>query len=171
MNSIEPHITLERLKELAHYDPVTGQFVLKQHREGTTRKIGDVLGNKKKSGYLEACFDQRIYLLHRLAYFYMTGEVPQTVDHINGNGIDNRWGNLRSVTHQQNMENIKKMRPDNTTGYRGVHKWHGKYRAKIVVNKKQIHLGTFSTAEEAAKAYEAARPSIHSSYAPLEVIR
>ena len=168
---MKPHITLDRLKELAHYDPATGQFVLRQHRKGTTRKIGDVLGSKKKPGYLEACFDQRIYLLHRLAYFYMTGEVPQIIDHINGNGMDNRWDNLRLVTHQQNMENIKKMRPDNTTGYRGVHKWHGKYRAKIVVNKKQIHLGTFSTAEEAAKAYEAARPSIHSFYAPQEVIR
>ena len=100
----------------------------------------------------------------------MTGEVPQTVDHINGNRMDNTWENLRSVTQQQNMENIKKMRPDNTTGYRGVHKWHGKYRAKIVSNKKQIHLGTFSTAEEAAKAYEAARPGIHSFYVPLEVI-
>lgn len=168
---MKPHITLDRLKELAHYDPATGQFVLKKHRTGTTRKVGDVLGSKTKTGYLEACFDQRIYYLHRLAYFYMTGEVPQTVDHINGNGMDNAWGNLRSVTQQQNMENIKKMRPDNTTGYRGVHRWHGKYRAKIVVNKKQIHLGTFSTAKEAAKAYEAARPSIHSSYAPLEVIR
>jgi hypothetical protein len=168
---MKPHITLERLKELAHYDPATGQFVLKKHRKGTTRKIGDVLGSKTKKGYLEAGFDQRIYLLHRLAYFYMTGEVPEFIDHINGNGMDNRWDNLRSVTHQQNMENKKKMRPDNTTGYRGVHRWHGKYRAKIVVNKKQIHLGTFSTAEEAAKAYEAARPSIHSFYVPPEVIR
>ena len=168
---MKPHITLERLKKLAHYDAATGQFVLKKHRTGTTRKVGDVLGSKTKSGYLEACFDQRTYYLHRLAYFYMTGEVPQTVDHINGNGMDNRWGNLRSVTQQQNMENIKKMRPDNTTGYRGVHRWHGKYRGKIVVNKKQIHLGTFSTAEEAAKAYEAARPTIYSYYAPQEVTR
>jgi len=166
---MKPHITLERLKELAQYDPATGIFTLKKYRLGTTRKVGDELGSKTKSGYLEACFDQRTYYLHRLAYFYMTGKIPKYIDHINGNKTDNRWDNLRSVTQQQNMENVKKVRPDNTTGYRGVHKWGGKYRAKIVVNKKQIHLGTFSTAEEAAEAYNAARPSFHKFFVPEEV--
>jgi len=54
------------------------------------------------------------------------------------------------------MIKSQKLPTDNTTGYRGVYFIHGKYTAKIVFQKKQYYLGTFSTADEAAEARKAA---------------
>lgn len=77
------------------------------------------------------------------------------VDHKNGNGLDNRKVNLRLVTNTQNRRNSQSYK-SNQSGYKGVTLHAGKYRATIVVNKKQKHLGRFATAEEAAYAYDAA---------------
>ena len=158
-------LSQSELKELVSYDPETGVFTLAKHRHGTTRKVGEQVGSFTKAGYLETCISQKRYLLHRLAFLYMTGSLPdKVVDHINGNPADNRWGNLRCVNHRANAENTDKLRADNTTGYRGVHRWHGKYRAKINSGGKQIHLGTFETAEQAAKAYQLAKPVYHPNF-------
>jgi len=77
------------------------------------------------------------------------------VDHINGNGLDNRRENLRICTNTENLRNRGKDR-DNTSGYKGVviKKGEKKFRAQIRVNQKTIHLGSFSTPEEAARAYD-----------------
>jgi hypothetical protein len=158
-------LTQSELKELVKYEPDTGVFTLVKHRHGTTRKIGEELGSLTKSGYLETCINQKRYYLHRLAFLYMTGEIPfGVVDHINGNPSDNRWVNLRCVDHKANAENTSKLRTDSTTGYSGVHRWHGKYRAKINSGGKQIHLGTFETAEQAAEAYQLAKPIYHPNF-------
>lgn len=158
-------LTQEQLKELVKYEPDTGIFTLIKYRTGTTRKIGDPLGSFTKAGYLETCINQKRYYLHRLAFLYTTGEMPSgVIDHINGNPSDNRWVNLRCVDQKANGENTNKLRTDSTTGYRGVHRWHGKYRAKINSGGKQIHLGTFNTVEEAAKAYQLAKPVYHPNF-------
>lgn len=88
------------------------------------------------------------------------------VDHINGNGLDNRRENLRLVTPSQNMFNSKKPK-NNTSGFKGVDYSYGKYRARISVNSKRIELGRFSTAEEAARAYDVAAKAYHGEYAVL----
>jgi hypothetical protein len=158
-------LSQSELKELVKYDPDTGVFTLVKHRHGTTRKIGEELGSFNKGKYLETGINQKRYYLHRLAFLYMTGEIPLgVIDHINGDRSDNRWVNLRCVDHKANAENTSKLRTDSTTGYRGVHRWHGKYRAKINSGGKQIHLGTFETAEQAAEAYQLAKPIYHPNF-------
>jgi hypothetical protein len=77
-----------------------------------------------------------------------------TVDHINGNGLDNRRINLRLCTVFQNTHNLR-TRKTNTSGYKGV-VWYkaGKYwQAQIKVNYKNIYLGRFLNKKEAALAY------------------
>jgi hypothetical protein len=89
---------------------------------------------------------------------YMTGAWPDgDVDHINGDGADNRWANLRCVTHAENLWNAKK-RKDNNSGYFGVSfaRRERKWRAQIVVNKTYYSLGDHATAEGAARARDAA---------------
>ena len=79
------------------------------------------------------------------------------VDHINGDGLDNRRANLRPATPSQNGANINPP-SSNTSGYKGVtfYKRTARWRAHITVEKTQRHLGYFPTAEAAARAYDAA---------------
>ncbi|HDZ13321.1 hypothetical protein LCGC14_1284510 [marine sediment metagenome] len=79
------------------------------------------------------------------------------IDHRDGNGLDNRRSNLRVCTHRQNLQNQKRQK-NNKCGFKGVH-WNNsskKWRAKIFVNGKNIHLGVFFCLIQAAKAYNKA---------------
>lgn len=95
----------------------------------------------------------------------------EEVDHINGDVRNNTRANLRLVTHTQNMRNQKKNKA-NTTGYKGVSIRkdcpNRPYRAYIVVNDKQIHLGNYATPEEAHKAYCEASVKFHGEYGRFE---
>jgi len=79
------------------------------------------------------------------------------VDHFDGNGINNQKINLRVCTRSQNMANISR-HSDNKSGFKGVcfHKNCNKFRARITINKKIIHLGYFDNARSAAMAYNQA---------------
>lgn len=91
--------------------------------------------------------------MHREILGLSPGRVPD-VDHRNGDGLDNKRHNLRTATHSQNMANGRPHR-DNHSGFKGVC-WcrrDNKWRARIAVNRKEIHLGRFDTLEAAAGAY------------------
>jgi hypothetical protein len=89
--------------------------------------------------------------MHRLI---MNTPPELEVDHINGNRIDNQKSNLRNCTHQQNIFNKTNLW-NNTSGYRGVSLYYSKYWvARITINVKISHIGTYKTAEEAAHAYD-----------------
>ena len=91
-------------------------------------------------------------LMHRLIAGARPGFV---VDHINGDGLDNRRRNLRVCTNQQNMENQRPI--VGTSAYKGVslEKSTGRWRAGIRRDKKKVILGSFKTEIEAARAYDA----------------
>ena len=98
--------------------------------------------------------------------------IGMDVDHINGNPLDNRKSNLRIVSHQQNCFN-RKISRNNSTGYKGVslYRPNGKYKAFIKVNYKQIHLGYFTTPEDAADAYNEAALEYFGECAQLNNIK
>jgi len=87
---------------------------------------------------------------HREVVKPADGEV---VDHINQDKLDNRRENLRIADRSLNALNSKKVR--GSVPYRGVRFSHqnAKYKATITINKKQKHLGFFTTPEEAGNAY------------------
>lgn len=106
---------------------------------------------------------KKMVLLHR---FLMPG-VPM-IDHRNGNGLDNRRVNLRPATKGQNSANTR-MRPKNTSGYRGVtyHKQTGKWVAQIGGAETHRYLGLHSDIVAAAKAYDEAAREMYGEFAVL----
>jgi hypothetical protein len=107
---------------------------------------GKVIKNKRNDGYITLLNHTRG---HRFAWFYVYGEVPNIIDHINRDRSDNRILNLRNVTRKEN--NINSNRLDNAKMY-GVHKQTGKYTAQIGIDGRKIHIGIYSTKEEAISA-------------------
>ena len=160
-------VTAERLKELLHYDPVTGVFTWRYRTSApkawNTRYAGREASAPAKSGYRMFGITTKgrscNFLCHRAAFAWMTGDWPpesEHVDHINGVKTDNRWGNLRLVTVKQNHMNMHKVK--SPLGFKGVCKPpHTKrYRSTIRVDGKNHYLGYFETPREAARAYDKA---------------
>lgn len=88
------------------------------------------------------------------------------VDHINGNGLDNRRSNLRLVTHAENARNSGAHR-DSKSGVKGVtwDKRRSRWVARIMVNGRTTNLGRFEHLEDAAEMYAKAARLLHGEYA------
>jgi len=96
---------------LAHYsyNPETGILL----------KKGKVIGHKSNCGYITTSLYGNTVQIARIIWLLMTGEYPDTIDHINRNRTDNRWDNLRSVSQSENNFN-RKMKSTNRSGVTGV---------------------------------------------------
>lgn len=95
---------------------------------------------------------------HRIAWFMEMGEIPDIIDHRDGDGLCNIWTNLREATQAQNFANQEKL-------IRGVDPFpNGKWRAKITVDRNQIHLGMYNSKEEALEVYRKALEEVHGDY-------
>jgi hypothetical protein len=143
-------LTQEELKSLVNYDQETGLFTWKVKRQG---KIKSNLGWITDKGYVEICIAGKRLKAHRWAWFYVYGELPKQIDHINCNKTDNRLCNLRIVTNKQNHEN-RGAQKNNTSGFKGVTHFENKWRSQIMHNRKNYYIGLFDTAEEAHIAYK-----------------
>lgn len=129
-------ITQRELKEWVSYNPESGIFTAIKKSKG--RCIGDICGSSTKRGYLRFNVCGFLGYSHRFAFLYMTGSEPtKEIDHINHIKNDNRWCNLRDVTHKENHKN-KSLRSNNKHGCHGIRKMNGctKWSAVINVNGK-----------------------------------
>lgn len=123
---------------------------------------------KKKTMYARRSIwskeKQTTVWLHR---FILNAPENMQVDHKNGDGLDCRKSNLRLATNSQNHCNI--VVENKTTGFRGVavgRRGVG-FCARIKIEGKQVNLGTFVTAEEAARAYDLKAKELHKEFAVL----
>lgn len=117
------------------------------------------------SGYAARMIRGKTTFMHRL--IACPGE-GQEVDHINGNKLDNRRSNLRCCSHLENCFN-RKNNKNNSSGYRGVYrdKRRPSWRSYVRVGRKQCDLGSFKTAEDAARAYDASAKKLYGEFARL----
>ena len=149
-------LTYDEANELLDYSPVTGEIRWKQKRSNV--RPGDLAGSISRNGnhsYWKVKIRGRAYWAHRVAWLLTFGRWPNAlIDHINGDGLDNRLCNLREATNAQNSMNSRR-RKAHSSGLKGVKKdgTTGNYQARIVLNGKPTCLGTFTRADEAHKAY------------------
>lgn len=108
-------------------------------------------------------------LMHREIMDAPTG---MEVDHINGNGLDNRKCNLRLATSSQNKRNQRKQRRKTSSKYKGVY-WHKRdkvWMVRIQAEGKEKYIGSYKTEQEAALAYNEAALKYHGEYAKLNEV-
>lgn len=150
-------ITARQLREAVHYNPETGEF--------TRRSNGKPLGFKNGTGYTSFSLFNRDRQAHRMAYYYMTGRLPETIDHIDGNRRNNEWKNLREATQAENQWN-KSMMTTNSSGVKGVY-WHNKlakWVAEIRMNGVKYYVGSYNDLEQAKKEIDARRKLLHGCF-------
>ena len=150
-------LTYERASELLRYDPETGKIYWKISRGGWIKEgvEAGTLRRDHRNTYRHIQIDGAKYLAHRLAWLLHFGVWPTNqIDHMDGDGLNNRPKNMRDVAHQENLKN-QRMQRNNISGVTGVswHKRDGKWRATININGKRKGLGYFDDIDEAAKAY------------------
>lgn len=138
-------ITQSRLKELLEYDQDNGLFKWKTSNSNR-KSAGSIAGGLNGSGYLVIGIDSRLYKAHRLAWLYVHGYFPEQIDHIDHVRTNNKLSNLQASNDVLNRKNMS-MHSHNNSGYTGVAFMpsKNKFRARIQVGKKQIHLGMFDS--------------------------
>lgn len=141
-----PLPSLYRLDELFEYCFFTGCLIRRSSWKICTRQ--------QPVGYRLVSGDGTDYVQHRVVWKMLHSSDPdKQIDHIDGDKTNNRLENLRCVFAQENQRNRKRSR-NNTSGTLGV-SWNTKmekWKAYIVVNAKQIHIGVFSNKADAIKA-------------------
>ena len=164
MSTCKTYITPELLRQLLRYDPDSGRLIWKARdmrfcatekscKAWNTKFAGKEAGCHDGYGYIKlAVFEKKIQA-HRAVWAIVHGVWPTMVDHINHNGMDNRIANLRDVGDPENSKNKEILRT-NTSGVTGVYwdKLTRKWRAKIYVSRKCIHLGLFENIDDAILA-------------------
>lgn len=175
-------LSAEQLRALLRYDPETGLFTwregIRHWRAGlpagtltvrSGKRSSEVvvgIGTTSERRYPEIGVRKNVYKAHRLAWLYVYGEWPdRDIDHINGDGTDNRIANLRLATTAQNTMN-RRRRIDNTSGYKGI-SWSKKSQRWVVHighEGKILHLGLFDSIEEAKAVRDEAGRRIHGEF-------
>ena len=164
-------ITQKRLKELFDYRE-DGNLVRKVSVGGPSGQIGRVVGFGLKDParpekiYMATKINGQHYCIHKLIWLWHYGTLPEQLDHINRNSLDNRIENLRPASFSENMSN-RKLFSNNTSGCKGVswHKRKNRWFAYVDVCKKRRCLGYFDDLELAQLVSTEARELYHGKYA------
>lgn len=161
------------IKKKYQYCPITGDIrraslprsefkTLKGYNTHKSRFAGKLCGSLSKTNsgrrYLQIRDRTGRLLAHRVAWVLYYGFVPDIIDHVDGNGLNNKIQNLRNVTTSENAMN-QRLSVANTTGVTGVYRTKSKknpYKAQIKIKGKSVSLGFFKTIEDASKARNAA---------------
>lgn len=107
----------------------------------------------------------RVVLMHREILCAPKG---LSVDHIDGNPLNNTRANLRLATYSENGRNQRPQRRANKSSlFKGVYlnKKNGLWVARCGGRDRNRWLGSFATQEEAARAYDAAAKELYGEFA------
>ena len=166
------------LRQLLRYEPETGKLFWRERKAGSFPNPGTHASWNVRFADKEA-FTAHIgqhrrgtiggvnLLAHRVAWAMHYGSYPVGfIDHINGDGSDNRIANLRMASNAENLRN-RGATSISTSLRKGVtwNKVLGKWQAQIKANYKNRYLGVFDCLDAAAAAYDAAALEVHGAFA------
>ena len=157
MNRRHPPLPIETIDERLSVDINAGKAYWVDATKYHNRLNGSEAGCPRKSGagklYWHIKINGAAYRRSAIVFAVANGYWPSlTIDHINGNSLDDRAINLREATITQNAWNHKG-RSKSSGLPMGIRKLGEKYQARIAVNKKTIYLGMHATAEAALSVY------------------
>jgi len=157
MERTDNHFTKDYLQSLFLYK--NGQLHWKKTKG---RRVANTIAGTKSHHYWQICIDYVIYRTHRLIWIYHYGNSPYLIDHINGNTFDNKIENLRECNSHQNQFN-KKISKNNVSGIKGVGwcKQKNQWRARIMIDGKDCHIGFFDNLQDAKETIRLKRVEIH----------
>ncbi len=115
----------------------------------------------------------KLYYHYRLIWLYHYDfPIPEYIDHIDGNSLNDKLENLRASSNSENIINQKRLSIRNKSGLVGVFETEsGTWEAGIGLNNKRIYLGTFSSKEEAGEAYDKAALDLYKEFAVINTQR
>jgi hypothetical protein len=130
------------------------------------KKTKKQITNIEPIGYVRVCLNKKQYKAHRVIFLMHHGYLPECIDHIDGNKLNNKIENLRPATRQQNGQNSV-MRKNNKSGAKGVcwSKSANKWRVQINVNKEKKYFGVYEDLELAELVAIEARNKYHNNFA------
>ena len=170
--------TQSLLRKRLDYLPETGELIWREpHPQARNIKPGDPFGcicklhasSRSTKEYINGSLEGTLRLAHRLIWVWMTGEDPgnMVIDHINQDGLDNRWENLRKVTKSQNNANSPGHVKRRKSRFKGVYKRRNRYEVQVRRNGKiYCAPGSYATEEEAAAAHKELVTKLDSSSDP-----
>jgi hypothetical protein len=143
-------LTQELVKAILDYNPETGALVWKV--DGCRTRRGSTAGFITGNGYLTVSILKKPYRVTRIIWLYMYNYIPEHIDHINNNRLDNRLCNLRECTRAENNHNTT-ISSNNTTGIKGISlKKDGSYEARVSAHgvrySKALYPYNYSSKEE-----------------------
>ena len=164
------NITQDIARILFSYDKDTGDVLWrdrnrclfksdKEAKRWNTRyagvKSGSLQYTDRGQEYINIKIFGKKHLCHRIIWLYVYGHNPEQIDHIDGNGLNNRLSNLRNVDHSGNQKN-RKLNSTNTSGYSGISLVDGKWKVRFNSRCKSINVGRFLSLDDAITARDVA---------------
>jgi hypothetical protein len=163
----KPLPSAEHLRAVFRYDRVSGRLHWRARVgvRGARALAGQPAGGVCKGVWTVCLKGYGILIAHRVIWKMMHGVDPQEVDHKDGDPLNNRLGNLRNATRAQNTRNRGRKE---RAGYRGVSRQGNRWCARIRVDGRLIHLGSFADPESAYAAYVRAAKKHFGAFARLD---
>ena len=157
------------------FDYIDGNLYWKV-ASGSRAKTGDLAGSLRVDGYRRVQINCELCYIHRLIFKYHHGFLPEYLDHIDGNRLNNDIFNLREATNTQNCMNTKKRKfyhgKPTSSKFKGVY-WNReqrRWKSYITIDGKQKYLGSFTNEIDAAEAYNTAATKYFGDYACMNNI-
>ena len=135
-------------------------------RRGGRAVVGSLAGNTDTHGYRQVKINGIRYLMHRIIFLMHHGYLPEFIDHIDNDRLNNKIDNLREANRNQNAFNMR-LYKTNTSGSKGVSwdKNRNKWMVRVGIDGVDKYFGHYEDIELADLVASEARCKLHGVFA------